>query len=304
MGIRGDLVLTSLRDRCSFRHAGVPVFVRSLRSHYWGPVVVVSSEGGGVEDVEALWDRGIDVRPDSTVGRPGDQSWRWLAYWTFLRDQPGDRRVAIVDAFDVLVQGDPFVVYDGDTIALGAEGPVYRECEWNTTDMLLVQKACGPNGTCGYADWPIINASLVVGPAGLVCDWCLRVATFLLGVESGGGTDMAVTALLYHRFAVPGVRLVTPAKPFAVTGHWVRAEKVGVPTSWDEGACRMAGPGGVYALFHQWDRTRHAAEVVAKWGDWGRPDYGSRVAATYGVAMAAPPGSEIADATKRSGGMA
>lgn len=195
---------------------------------------------------------------------------RWYYYYKFLCHNSYEN-VLLTDSRDVLLQGNPFD-HATNKIMLAGEGLTHNQSTWNTEDQRSLQRATGKNADFG--EWPVVNGGIVLGPADAVRSFCLLMYTLCANhafqFDRIPYTDQAVIGSLWSTFLKddPNFMLSNPNNDaFCVTGETLNNASQSSKASFQNGRI-VNRQGEPYALFHQWDRTEHATEILNMITHW------------------------------------
>lgn len=255
----GDLVLG-----CALGYdAGlVAPFVRSLRRHYAGPVVLIVDSDPALADFLAEHRiEGVTPEP-KTRWTPHPAMARYGWFDGLLRDWTWVDRVLLTDVRDVVFQGDPFrgpspeleVFAEDDGRALGA----------HAFNMKHLRAIAGRDLASTLAERPSLCVGTMIGSRAAVRRMC-RVMLSLAAIPrsaAGGafGADQAACNLAVHLGLVEA----------AVSDNFRRVATVGLTPS-DRLAVRdgqLVNPdGSVSPIVHQYDRHPDLARLLhERWG--------------------------------------
>lgn len=247
-----------------YEAADVAIFVRSLRSVYAGPVVLVTDQQP--ELLAFLAEHGVDSVPPAIVcagaWRPHPVMQRFAAFDVLMSERPWARHVLLTDVRDVLFQAPPFdpppqqseyfVEYDG-----GLKGHAFN--------MKYLRGVGGEDVARALADKPCVCVGTVMGPRESMIRFC-RTLLMLAAIprsEIGGafGADQAACNIALHLGLIEG----------QATPNYGRIATIGMTPgdslSLKDG--KVANPdGGVSAIVHQYDR--HPALMAAMYERWGQ----------------------------------
>ncbi|GAA0384827.1 hypothetical protein GCM10009093_09690 [Brevundimonas terrae] len=246
--------------------ADVAIFVRSLRSHYSGPVAIVVDGDADLRaflaeyDVEAL---DAPCTPDMASGKswaPHPVVSRFAGFDLLLSERPWVRNALLTDVRDVVFQGDPFAPE-----VTGLE--FFAECDAplksHDFNMKYLRAVAGDCFADSVADRACICVGTILGSREALSRFCRLI--LMLGAiprsRIGGafGTDQASCNLAVHLGLIDGQVFANHSR--VATLGMVPAEKLSLV----EGL--ICNPdGSVSPIVHQYDR--HPELMTAMWARW------------------------------------
>ncbi len=244
--------------------AELEVFVRSLRAHFDGDVILFVDQDR--PDVAELL-KTFDV---ISAGLPWGEAWsphpvtaRFGAYVNWLSDRPWIEEVLLTDVRDVVFQGDPFAEPVTRLEAFTeSEGDRLADHAFN---MKHLRSLVGEGMTQSVAGRACLCAGTIVGPAREMMQLCrvllMTAAIPRSGVAASFGTDQAAYNLAVHLGVVDA-----DIRPNFGRVATIGLSNAGGLTVREDGL--IVNPdGGVSPVVHQYDRHPHlTAAVRAKWG--------------------------------------
>ncbi|MBU1383464.1 MAG: hypothetical protein KKG14_01300 [Alphaproteobacteria bacterium] len=248
--------------------AEVEIFVRSLRAHFDGRVVLfVDQDRPDLDELLAAHDVTAEALAWGDAWAPHPVTARFAAYETWLSERPWISDVLLTDVRDVVFQGDPFAEpVTGLEAFTEAEGDLLAAHAFN---MKHLRSLAGEGMAQAVADKPCLCAGTILGPARAVTQLCrvllMTAAIPRSGVASTFGTDQAAYNLAVHLGVVEA----------EVRSNFGRVATIGLSnadglTISDDGL--IVNPdGGISPVVHQYDRHVHLTAAVS--AKWGRDDY-------------------------------
>jgi hypothetical protein len=193
---------------------------------------------------------------------------RWLAFWRYIEPELHDY-VVITDARDVIFQRDPFAFCERiseDRVILTGEGFAHKQSPFNLIDQFEAQRELG-DFQIAQADWPVMNAGVLAGPADKVKQLCLTIWSNCLRCR-GRCTDQGVfNYLCYYLRQDPVYYVANPNEdPWCITGEALKENLMDIEVVYQDGELRMNDK-TPYFIFHQWDRTKYCEEILQKYGE-------------------------------------
>jgi hypothetical protein len=184
---------------------------------------------------------------------------RFMEFSKFLRENRGAYRYVIAtDARDVVFNFDPVLAIERlacgtpECVILSSEGFEHKDHEWNNADHHRFQDTYAAAYRLPFADHPVLNGGTHIGTQELIADHFLT-----LGLMDRYGTpisdDQAYGNFIHlHRRGDPRFVVADPrTDKLVLTGEALKQGLI------------HAAPAG-YAIFHQWDRTEHQAEILRR----------------------------------------
>lgn len=246
--------------------ADIAIFVRSLRSHYSGPVALVVGKNA---DLRAfLAEHGVEaLDAPCTQGVASGKSWsphpvvsRFAGFDILLNERPWVRNALLTDVRDVVFQGDPFVPE-----VAGLE--FYAECDAplkaHDFNMKYLRAVAGDCFAESMAEQPCICVGTVMGPREALSRFCRLI--LMLGAiprsEIGGafGADQASCNLAVHLGLIEGQVFANHSR--VATLGMVAGDRLAFV---DGVICNPDGSAS--PVVHQYDR--HPELMAAMWQRW------------------------------------
>lgn len=248
--------------------ADVAIFVRSLRSHYSGPVALVVDATPSMRDFLASY--GVDALDAPQLCASADpeaKSWaphpvisRFAGFDALLAERPWVRNALLTDVRDVVFQGNPFAA---EISAL----EFYAECDTplgtHDFNMKYLKALAGESFAASVAGDACICVGTVLGPREALMRFCRLI--LMLGAiprsEIGGafGADQAACNLAVHLGLIEGQVFANHSRVATLGMVDGEAVKMG------EGLIRNPD-GSASPVVHQYDR--HPELMKAMWERW------------------------------------
>lgn len=248
--------------------AEIEIFVRSLRAHFDGRVVLFVDQGRpDLDELLTTYDVTAEAPPVGDVWSPHPVVARFAAYESWLAERPWISEVLLTDVRDVVFQGDPFAEPVSRVEAfIESEGEALAGHAFN---MKHLRAVAGEALTQAVADKPCLCVGTVIGPTRAMIQLC-RVLLMIAAIPRSGvgasfGSDQAAHNLAIHLGLVdaeirPNYSRVATIGLSAADGLKVR----------DDGL--IVNPdGSVSPVVHQYDRHAHLTTAVQ--ARWGREDF-------------------------------
>lgn len=240
-------------------------FVRSLRAHFDGGVVLMVDDRPDVRDLLAAYD--VIAADPLAAGSwsPHPVMARFAAYDAWLSDRPWIEQVLLTDVRDVVFQGDPFAATAGGLeVFIESEGASLADHSFNRKHLRAV---FGVGLADRLADRPCVCVGTIFGPAAAASRLC-RTMLLLAAIprsEVGGafGADQAACNLAVHLGLVEA----------DVRPNYERVATIGdrAGVRWRDDGQIVNPDGSVSPVVHQYDRHPDLADRVREL--WGRPDH-------------------------------
>lgn len=246
--------------------ADVAIFVRSLRSHYSGPVALVVD---GDADLRAfLAEHGVEaLDAPCTRDMASGKTWaphpvvsRFAGFDLLLSERPWVRNALLTDVRDVVFQGDPFAPK-----VSGLE--FFAECDTplksHDFNMKYLRAVAGDCFADSVADQACICVGTVLGSRAELSRFCRLI--LMLGAiprsEIGGafGADQAACNLAVHLGLIDGQVFANHSR--VATLGMVPAEQMSLV---DGVICNPDGSAS--PIVHQYDR--HPELMATMWARW------------------------------------
>lgn len=189
---------------------------------------------------------------------------RHLAFWNFLNTNKHlYKKIIIADARDIVFQKNPFDVQIVQNITLASEGFLHRDSAFNCVDQLHAQRVVR-DFDHKYADWPVINGGFIYGTNEAIKNFCFLIWSNSVKTAAGV-TDQAVINYLYNAYLRhdDDYYVADPHKSSLIlTGEAVKENLIQVYQKYHQ-ICMNNDE--IYYVFHQWDRTIFAKEILQKY---------------------------------------
>lgn len=246
--------------------AALEPFVRSLRAHFDGEIVLAVDDRPDVRHLTARF-RVTTVHATTGAWSPHPVVQRFAAYDRWLADRPWVRQVLLTDVRDVVFQGDPFArTSDQLEVFTESEGSPLGAHAFNRKHL----RALVGDALAGSMDArACICVGTVLGPADAISRFC-RMLLLLAAIprsEVGGafGADQAACNLAIHLGLVEA----------SIRPNYGRVATVGDGPSdllaIDEEGRILNPDGTISPIVHQYDRHPHLSEAVRL--RWGQADH-------------------------------
>ncbi|HYC99484.1 hypothetical protein [Brevundimonas sp.] len=252
--------------------AALEPFIRSLRSHYNGPAVLVVDDRQDVRRLLAAFGVSAADALPSTGWSPHPVVARFAAYDRWLRARPWVSHALLTDVRDVVFQGDPFA-------GAAARVEVYAEGRGRLADhpftMKHLRALAGMAVAETISDRPSLCVGTIVGPAADLSRLC-RVLLALAAIprsEVGAsfGADQAAFNLAVHLGLVD-----VDIRPNYGRVATIGAGDGGAFEPGEAGAI-LNPDGSASPIVHQYDRHAHLSELVRqRWSRSGHSAFAAR----------------------------
>jgi len=199
---------------------------------------------------------------------------RWYAYENTLRQFKSKyNKVLICDARDVLFQGDPFSFQNQNHLNLFSDGFIHAQCSWNSNDQAKLAKALGEQKS--FATWPMINASTIYGSTSNVIRWVTLITNTNKVIPRVCSDQAIVNRLVRDNLEDPDYNItLIEDTDYYVSGYGLFApgvKRFTEPEQKWENKQLLHTNGKPYTIFHQWDRTPYAKEIMSDlFTDWNK----------------------------------
>lgn len=250
----------------SYGAAALEPFVRSLRTHFDGEIVLATDDRPDIHDLASRFGVTIVVaQPHGWAPHPVMQ--RFAAYDRWLAERPWVRQVLMTDVRDVVFQGDPFArPPERLQMFTESEGSSLADHAFNIKHLRAVFGDALTEAVAGQA---CICVGTVLGPAEAASRFC-RTLLMLAAIprsEVGGafGADQAACNLAVHLGLVEA----------DIRPNYERVATIGDRPSdalrIDEAGLFLNPDGSVSPIVHQYDRHAHLSDAVRR--RWGREEH-------------------------------
>jgi hypothetical protein len=174
------------------------------------------------------------------------------------------KRSLVTDSYDVMFQRNPFdVATSPHSLALVANGVRHRDVAWNLDQQLGLQTSINMASPPG--GWTVLDSGVQCGSAIAMKQLCLLMYTNLLTADPDS-TDQAMLNFLYHTL-LRGSRSYEVHYPMdstlCATAAIGASQAHRNVLTWDGSAIR--GQRGVFAIVHQWNRTRFRGAIATRY---------------------------------------
>lgn len=252
-----DCTVTFIAGRAFSLSDGVAVYIRSLANVFKGAKYAL------VHDIardthKELQHRGFSVLSVASVEHLTRD--RWLAFYHLLSAL--DHAACVLsDSKDVVFQRDPFPLFTSDGIHFVSEELTHAQLSWNLDQQYGLQSSIGVR--CDLSGTPVINAGVVCGSVARLREFSILMYSNLL-TSDPDSSDQAMLNLLYHAFLHRSTHVLLPSTSrlcaIGASAHYRTTHEMDDGLRWSGEAVSDAC-GELYALVHQWERTRFASEV-------------------------------------------
>jgi len=242
--------------------SGVEVYLKSLDRHWLYDKVVFTHNLNpeNRERIQNLGFRIVDVNPSNIKEVVLD---RWFNYWKFLCNNDYDI-VLITDSKDVLFQGNPCKFTPlGEFLVLCSEGQKHKDSDWNIQEQKKFQEA--NHLKYEFLDQPVLNGGVQFGSGRKMKDFTyLMYQGIKLSVEGKNISDQAFLNYLYRTIVCdPNVEVADPgSSPFVATGDALKNKTANFRMVYEKGVYYNPEFCTPYCIFHQWDRTEFADQII------------------------------------------
>lgn len=189
---------------------------------------------------------------------------RWYSFWQYLSKSECDK-VIITDSRDVLIQHDPFQYCPESAVGVCCEGFEHRSSQFNMADQMTLHENQmeDPGHIENYAAWHVINGGVCISCTRNIIDFCFLMWSNCLGRPFC--TDQAVLNFIYNNIkSTQKLHLFDPRKDnFCLTGEAQAKSLLPYGVEMTDGLAK--NPKGNFCIFHQWDRTEFAGQILAKY---------------------------------------
>jgi len=217
-------------------------------------------------DIEAKGFNVVDVPATEVEDINRD---RHYAYYKYLSKHTDFRYVLITDSKDVLFQENPILfvglAYGSQFIMLVDEGLLHKESWYNSESQKDLQSRLRAFKT-DFNEWQVVNAGVMLGTVDklkllLLNTW---MSTFALSSKCG---DQAGLNFAYRLLTEDAFIFLNHPKDsvFCATGEGMNVGTYAPKPIWNNDKLTHADLKLPYCLFHQWDRTAYAADILRRY---------------------------------------
>ena len=186
---------------------------------------------------------------------------RWFSFWKYLSTIDVDK-VIITDARDVFFQSQPFSFCPHFSVGVCCEGFEHKNSPFNMTDQMKLQIHQYENIDT-FTEWSVVNGGVCIAHKKQLVDFCFLMWSNCMGRSQC--TDQAVLNFLYHSSKNSEKwHLFDPRKDsFCLTGEAYKENLLPYEVKIEDGVIKNHEKNS-FCLFHQWDRTIFANDILKR----------------------------------------
>jgi hypothetical protein len=184
---------------------------------------------------------------------------RHIVWYDFLNTHEFEF-VYFLDVKDVLFQKCP-CVNDKEKVYLVLEGKKHFECDWNTNEQIKLQGKVYLKED--FSNWEVICGGSIFGNANKIKNLFLQIWS-VCSFGNASFTDQAALNYLYHCFCKNNsdFLIIDPRNSSLVATADLPNEPKPI---FKNGLLFHSTQNEIYAIWHQWDRTEHSAQIIERY---------------------------------------